>query len=219
MLANIEGAATNETAYVSGLYDAYAAEFDEHLTRQLGYDIPAAIRQAVEGLLPRPVPALDLGCGTGLVADALEGRFSSIDGIDLSPAMVDRARRRKLYRELAVGDLADLTGKPPFGGPYGLVTAADVFIHVPDLQPVFAAISASLTAGGLFAFSTEKAEAPVSLRSSGRFAHGTGHVRHLAATHRFDLVADIVVTIRLERLRPVPGRLFVLRKKTGGASA
>jgi predicted TPR repeat methyltransferase len=213
MLASIEGGdAAAHSAYVAGLYDAYAATFEDHLTRQLGYDIPAELRRALAPLLPAPVPALDIGCGTGLVAEALEGLASPIDGIDLSPGMVERARRRGRYRTLAAGDLTTLVGSGGFTGPYGLVTAADVFIHLPDLTPAFARIAGILAPEGLFAFSIEVADQPVALRSSGRYAQSRHHIRELAARSGLAVMLERSVTVRLERLRPVPGHLFILSR-------
>jgi SAM-dependent methyltransferase len=57
------------------------------------------------------ITILDAGCGTGLVGVALASAgYTTIDGIDLSPRMVEQARRRGVYRELVGG--FDL-GAPP----------------------------------------------------------------------------------------------------------
>ena len=36
--------------------------------------------------------ALDLGCGTGFAAEAFADMVAAIDGIDLSPAMIEKRR-------------------------------------------------------------------------------------------------------------------------------
>jgi predicted TPR repeat methyltransferase len=217
MLASLEGSGGGpaHAAYVAGIYDAYAVTFEDHLTRQLGYDVPGEMRRALVPLLPAPVTALDLGCGTGLVAEALGGLASPIDGIDLAPAMIAMAGRRGRYRTLAVGDVLALVGRGDFAGPYGLVTAADVFIHLPDLAAVFRRIAGGLASGGLFAFSTEDSDEPVALRSSGRYAHSPGHIRDLAAGTGMSVLLEQKVAVRLERLHPVAGRLFILRCERG----
>ncbi|MBP0575354.1 methyltransferase domain-containing protein, partial [Mycobacterium tuberculosis] len=52
---------------------------------------------------------LDLGCGTGLMAEALAGRVAHLEGVDLSSAMVAKARAKGLYADLRVADVvADL---------------------------------------------------------------------------------------------------------------
>jgi SAM-dependent methyltransferase len=49
-------------------------------------------------------PALDLGCGTGRVACALAETGVEVVGLDLSPAMLRRAERRRAALEPAVAD-------------------------------------------------------------------------------------------------------------------
>ncbi len=44
--------------------------------------------------------ALDLGCGTGLMAKALAGQFSTMDGVDLAARMLDIAQETGLYNRL-----------------------------------------------------------------------------------------------------------------------
>lgn len=50
---------------------------------------------------------LDLGCGTGLSGEAVSTICSYIVGVDLSPAMVRRAREKRVYSRLLVGDVTD----------------------------------------------------------------------------------------------------------------
>ncbi|KAI8664375.1 Methyltransf-11 domain-containing protein [Fusarium keratoplasticum] len=50
---------------------------------------------------------LDAGCGTGLVGQHLAKRGATqLDGIDLSPGMLQVARRTGIYRSLSVADLS-----------------------------------------------------------------------------------------------------------------
>jgi predicted TPR repeat methyltransferase len=176
------------------------------------------MRRELDGLIRAPLPVLDLGCGTGLVAEALRDLASPIDGIDLSAAMLAKARDRGQYSTLAAGDFVELVGRGDFAGPYGLVTAADVFIHLPDLEPAFARIAEVLAPGGHFAFSTEDSEEPVALRSSGRYAQNPRHLRDLATRHGMSIVLERPVTVRLERLRPVAGHLFILSRRRPSSS-
>src|SRR5579884_3907220 len=55
---------------------------------------------------------LDLACGTGRVGAWLRARSAAtIDGVDLTPEMLERARRRDVYRGLSVADVC-ATGLP-----------------------------------------------------------------------------------------------------------
>jgi hypothetical protein len=69
--------------------------------------------------LAGPGPALELGIGTGRIALPLAARGIRVDGIDLSPAMVDQLRTKPGGDQLSVtmGDLADV----PVLGTYRLI--------------------------------------------------------------------------------------------------
>ncbi|RAL03193.1 class I SAM-dependent DNA methyltransferase [Aspergillus ibericus CBS 121593] len=71
---------------------------------------------------------LDAGCGTGLVGEALaRGGAVTIDGLDLSPAMLRVARNTGVYRDLDIGDLTQPIEKPD--EVYDIVTCAGTFTH------------------------------------------------------------------------------------------
>jgi len=84
---------------------------------------------------PAPdVSVLDVGCGTGLVGQELAATgYRTIDGIDLSPEMIEIARSRNVYRSLTAG--VDITQAMPAGFRRiaDIVTVAGVFTvgHVP----------------------------------------------------------------------------------------
>ena len=58
------------------------------------------------GVVPdRNACILDVACGTGLVGEYMrEHGYNNIDGVDFSPAMLERARERAVYRSLDVHD-------------------------------------------------------------------------------------------------------------------
>jgi hypothetical protein len=64
-------------------------------------------------------PALELGVGTGRIALPLAARGISVDGIDISPAMVDRLHAKPGGDRISVtiGDFADV----PVSGTYRLI--------------------------------------------------------------------------------------------------
>ena len=99
---------------------------------------------------------LDLGCGTGLGGAAFRPYVDWLVGVDISPAMVAKARSKGLYDRLAVLDLLHfLDVDAQSQARYHLVVAADVFVYVADLKPSFAAIAGALAPNGLLAFSVE----------------------------------------------------------------
>lgn len=204
--------------YVPSLFDAYASTFETHLAQKLEYRTPTHLLEILGPHLPggRVSTILDLGCGTGLIASVFKDIFEVIDGIDISPAMIEAAATKDIYRTLRAGDLTTLMqSDPAFGGPYSLVVAADVFVYVGPLETVFATVRTKLDPEGIFAFSVERAEAGTAVvRSSGRFAHNPEYIAALAAEHGFSVAERASVDLRKERSRPIAGEIFVLRAQT-----
>jgi SAM-dependent methyltransferase len=92
--------------------------------------------------------AADLGCGTGRTAAWLrEHGVAAIDGVDLTPEMLEAARARGAHDRLLEGDVAD-TGLPAAG--YDLVIASLVDEHLPDLDPLYREARRLAAPGGLF---------------------------------------------------------------------
>ncbi|QDL92616.1 methyltransferase domain-containing protein [Paroceanicella profunda] len=99
----------------------------------------------------RTAPLIDIGCGTGLSAAALQAEgFTTIDGIDISQAMLDRAAAGGRYRALMRGDI----GEPLPWEPGTYANAAAVGTFFPGHMPATAidAIMAGLPSGGCFVF-------------------------------------------------------------------
>lgn len=116
------------------LYADWASTYDTDFVGAHGYvyheSVVAAFlrRQRPEG------PVLDAGCGTGVVGDELVNQgVSDVDGIDLSPEMLDVAATKRsadgqaVYRSLIP---ADLTASVDIGdGSYGGIVSAGAFTH------------------------------------------------------------------------------------------
>lgn len=84
-----------------------------------------------QGLLARRPAVLDLGCGIGRLAEALLPDIASLIGVDVSPVMIDEARRRcaglpRCRFETCSGH--DLAGMAD--GSFDLVLATDVFPYL-----------------------------------------------------------------------------------------
>lgn len=115
-------------------FDEQAPIYDEGMqgdhARALYPCILEEARRAMEGI---PVPSvLDVGCGTGMLSERLLGAFPScrLTGVDLSPAMVERARVRLAGR--AEVREADAERLPFHDGAFDLVVCNDSFHHYPD---------------------------------------------------------------------------------------
>jgi SAM-dependent methyltransferase len=78
-------------------------------------------------------PACDLGCGPGQVARYLHDRGADVLGVDLSPEMVEQARRLNPRIEFRQGDLTALDVPD---GAWGGIAAFYSIIHVPRPEAV-----------------------------------------------------------------------------------
>src|SRR6202158_5113466 len=106
-------------AYVRALFDQYAPKFETALVDDLGYRGPALLFKAVLAArlaVRKPAffkRAIDLGCGTGLVASAFAREVDHFIGIDLSPRMIERTRATGFYAQLEVAEMVQgLRGRP-----------------------------------------------------------------------------------------------------------
>src|SRR6201999_3447665 len=81
-------------------YDRWAATYEE--TVEDAMDL--ALLERVEVDWPSIGAAADLGCGTGRTGAWMAARgVGEIDGVDLSPRMLEAARDRGVYRSLREG--------------------------------------------------------------------------------------------------------------------
>ena len=124
LLAAVEGRnpATAPADYVRGLFDGFAPHFEAKLQGQLGYRTPEKLLELLHRHRPpekRFAHAVDLGCGTGLMGPLLRPLTDRLDGVDLSPRMLEAARAKGVYDSLAVaeivGHLDGMTARPDLG--------------------------------------------------------------------------------------------------------
>ncbi len=102
----------------------------------------APLVAALERLETSPRRVLDLGTGTGKAARAVAARFpeAEIDAVDLSPAMIEQARRL-LPPELASRvrfAVADASALPFPDGAFDLVVLLNMFPFLDELARVVA---------------------------------------------------------------------------------
>jgi ubiquinone/menaquinone biosynthesis C-methylase UbiE len=97
--------------------------------------------------------ALDLGCGTGRVAELLAARGATVTGIDLAPALIETAKERAAARGLAidyrVGDCENLTGIDD--ETFDAVGSAVGIMFAPDHEAAAAELARVTKPGGRLA--------------------------------------------------------------------
>jgi predicted TPR repeat methyltransferase len=125
--------------------------------------------------------------------------------------MLAAAERKRIYDRLVAGDLVSFLALEERS--FDLIVAADVFVYLDDLAPVFHRAARRLAASGAIAFSVEThAASGVILRDTLRFAHGEPHLRAAAADAGLDVAYLAKASTRTEKNSPVEGLLAVLRR-------
>lgn len=220
MLAALMGTETPAkapVAYVTALFDQYAAHFDQHLLMGLDYQTPQKLRQLYEQVrsisdAATPLRTLDLGCGTGLSAAAFSDVSMHMIGIDLSAQMLAQARAKKLYQQLLQVDLLDYLSEQT--GEFDVMIAADVVVYLGDLTAFLSLAAQRLAPGGLLLFSIETAriKTPFALTKSGRFQHQLKALLAQATNVGLRCLAQEQVTLRQQDKQPVTGTILALQR-------
>ena len=146
-----EGRAARD-AKVRATYDAVATVYADRLAAELDrkpFDRWLLGRVAD---LAGAAPVVDVGTGPGHVAAYLAAAGADATGVDLSPAMVEEARRRFPQLTFTVGDLTDLL-RPPAAAGWGGITAWYALVHLAgsELAPAVASLGRVLAPGGWLA--------------------------------------------------------------------
>ena len=217
LLDAAQGASTAQAppGYVRATFDSFAQQFDRHLVDTLDYHIPELISAAVRELSP-PVQMdiLDLGCGTGLCGDCLRDLARRLVGVDLAPKMLELARGRGCYQELAQAEIGQYLPAQAQAS-FDLVVAADVLIYIGDIGQVMREVARVLRPGGWFAFSIEQPSQACDnyrLEQSGRYAQSLAYVGRLARELGLTERSCRDVAIRKHGAQALPGQLLVLQK-------
>lgn len=110
--------------------------------------------QSRTGLRGREV--LDVGCGAGLLCEAMAARGAKVAAIDASPEILNAARLHLQASSLAV-DYHEATAEEwarEHTGRYELVTCMELIEHVPDPASLVRACARLVQPGGHVIFST-----------------------------------------------------------------
>jgi len=107
------------------VYGEWAENYDQSFGAAWGYIAPREIAAILKGEVSASAEILDIGAGTGLVAEHLRGR--TVDAIDITPEMIEVARSKGLYRQLMLGDLTKVLDIPD--ASYDAVVSCGTFTH------------------------------------------------------------------------------------------
>ncbi len=201
--------------FVAELFDGYADKFDEHLIHGLQYKTPEIINALlISYISKKDNVTVDLGCGTGLCGKYLKKLSAEITGVDLSAAMIEKARELDLYDHLIVGEITEALNNNDM--MYDLIIAADVFVYIASLKDIFNASSQHMKTDSFFIFSTELLEDELNsdyiLFETGRYKHSNYYINKLISDSGFELIKHKFCTLRKENGKDVKGCVTILRK-------
>lgn len=120
------------------MFDRLAAGWDS----RRGAEDVASLAAALDRLEAEPARVVDLGTGTGLAARLVARRFprAAVVGVDLSPVMIDEARRLLPddLRARVRYDVADASALPFADGEFDLVVLLNMIPFFDELARVTA---------------------------------------------------------------------------------
>ncbi|MCH8054298.1 MAG: methyltransferase domain-containing protein [Planctomycetes bacterium] len=134
-----------KTLPIADGYAEWSRTYDETVRDLLDLPLLEQIRSVD---WPNVGRAVDLACGTGRTGAWLAQRgVKWIDGIDLTPEMIELARRKEVYGRLHVCDVADT---PLESGQYDLCIMVLADEHLEDLRSVYREAARLTRSGGQF---------------------------------------------------------------------
>jgi predicted TPR repeat methyltransferase len=206
--------ARSDVGYVRHLFDQFSTDYDRRMRSELGYVAPEILASLAALVLPgrSALSVLDIGCGTGLSGAAFKSIAARLDGVDLSPKMIARARARGIYDTLVVGDIESEADE---GAPsYDLVLAADTLVYLGDLSCVMARAARRLVPGGHFLFTVEKDDGEgFSLGPKRRWRHSATFLRAEAEQAGFAVAGLLDCAPRRESGIAVQGYAVAFEKR------
>jgi len=117
---------------------------------------PVRLRFVADGVSLRGAAVLDVGCGGGILSEALARSGARVTGIDLSEELIETAKLHLLESDLDVDyrciDVEALAGE--MAGSFDAITCMELLEHVPDPAALLAACRRLLKPGGRLFLST-----------------------------------------------------------------
>lgn len=110
------------------LYADWAKTYDSDFAERMEYLLPYHVVEVLKTSYDGSGPILDVGSGTGLIADALKPHIDvAMDALDISPEMLEVAGQKNLYRNYIIGDLTKML--PIQFTTYDAIVSAGTFTH------------------------------------------------------------------------------------------
>lgn len=117
---------------------------------------PVRLQYAKQRVALRDAVVLDVGCGGGLLSEALAKEGAKVTALDLAPELIKVAKLHRLESGVAVDyrlqSVEALAAEQP--GSFDAITCMEMLEHVPDPSAIIAACASLLKPGGQLFLST-----------------------------------------------------------------
>ncbi len=155
----IWGASYGSVAAVQAAFDRIAPEYHRAIVAS---GAPAGAARVLMPHLSPDAQGIDFGCGSGVLSLALRdaGLRQPLDGLDLSPVMLELARRSGAYRDLQRANLLLPQDCPAMASPYDFAITMGL---IGDYVPYYIAlphIVSWLKPGALVGYAVEQRSTP-----------------------------------------------------------
>jgi predicted TPR repeat methyltransferase len=199
------------TEYIINLFDNYAIQYDNHLLKHLNYHVPEEISDYLKKhITTNNAVSLDLGCGTGLMADILKPYSKILWGVDLAPKMIEASQKKGCYDKLFEQEVDSFLKEQTL--MFDIIIAADLFPYYGNLSQIMLLIKQHLNRDGLFIFNTEiNQKSDYQLQNNARFCHHIDYIKSLSESYNLELIHQHQFNARLQEGKPLKAMLYVLK--------
>ena len=203
-------------SFVESTFARLARRYDSRMIN-LAYDMPHKAAEFIKNARMSDSEVrrwLDLGCGTGLVASALEGviKIGESVGVDITQNMIHQAADKNLYHHLIHGDATDALRE--LSGAFDLITAIDLFAYLGDVREFLTLISERLSDRGIFVFThAHVMEGSFKLDTFGRFSHSSDYLEKLIAKSGLKVVAQEPAQLKFDMGGDAKGQIIALSRE------
>lgn len=188
----------NNQIYVERLFDNFADNY-ELVMQNLDYSAPLAI-QSVAGDICGTVA--DLGCGTGLVGQAVKSVQNQIIGVDISANMLQVAAQKNIYKELIKSDIISFL---QLRKDYDWIIAADVVGYLGDLTQF---IQLCFPKKLIFSIEIDNNIKDYQLDATSRYKHNPEYINNLLIKAGYKDINTQKIKLRNENNTPVDAMVF-----------